>query len=774
MPPPTAVDEWLAGRRFGIVIDAGSSGSRLQIYSWRDARLVKLEEGPKAYRSLPKVERGTEDTEDWVYKVEPGISSFGENPDDVASYLAPLLRHAREHIPPSLESETPIFLLATAGMRLLPQSQQTAVLEAACDFFRFHSHFRVESVSDAGRCGSSIRVITGEEEGLFGWIAVNYLMDQFAKADDGQTTYGFLDMGGASTQIAFEPSERERRKSKNLIDVQLRLIGGEEIHHQVFVTTWLGYGTNQARERYVDEAISRYESTTDGYNTGAHGTIPDPCLPRDLQLSEVSAYPGYQDTHSKNIRTLLGTGSYEQCLKQVAPLLNKDAPCPDVPCPFNGVHVPHIDFSMLHFIGVSEYWYSSEHVFGLGGTYNFVEFEKAASEFCGRDWDDILRQHERSKELGRLGGDEDGGRIVNIGKWGNEVEIPRLQMQCFKSAWLVNVLHDGLGMPRIVDPDGSSAENSDEVDKKAHEKGLGKPIMQSLDTIGDTSISWTLGKMVLEASREIPSLSESVPLISDPALGKMPGQGNGASTVHSDSDLNLMHPSPHQFLGRYNLDFLSLGLFFNIACLTLILFIAYRIRHLIVNCTCRYLRRSARRGGTVMDDRISLEDGYYPNGGRFPMTGLFAILSLSSSASQCWLSMRSFSSRILAFYRPQTMSSPSSTLFDARHMHSPASRASPTRSFSSPSLRHQNGSAGMAQHAGVYLGSSVPPRSSTPPVYRRDSTQLNGHPNQSLYALPRSRNNSQMNLTMLVTRQPLSRSGSSGQQTPTMVFHEGE
>ncbi|EJD02177.1 nucleoside phosphatase GDA1/CD39, partial [Fomitiporia mediterranea MF3/22] len=504
MPPPSTVDAWLNGRRFGIVIDAGSSGSRLQIYSWRDPRLVRHEQGPKAYYALPDVGKGTENADDWVRKVEPGISSFGENPDGVAVYLAPLLDHAREHIPPSLHHETPIFLLATAGMRLLPTSQQEAILDAACDFIRFHSHFRVDNESAAGHCGSSVRIISGEEEGLFGWVAVNYLMDQFTGNDDDKTTYGFLDMGGASTQIAFEPSEEERTKTKNLIDVHLRLIGGEDIHHRVFVTTWLGYGTNQARERYVGKTITEYETSQ---HAEGHGPVPDPCLPKDLYLSEDSAYPGHEDAHSRKAHTLVGTGAFEQCLEQVAPLLNKNAPCPDVPCLFNGVHVPQIDFSVSHFIGVSEYWYSTEHVFGLGGAYNFEEYEKAASEFCSRDWDDILRQHATSKANDALGGDgevEEEGRVVGVDEWGEEVELSRLQMQCFKSAWIVNVLHDGIGLPRIVDPGGNSQEDSSDVKEKVEQKGLGKPTMQSLDSIGDTSISWTLGKMVLEASREVP------------------------------------------------------------------------------------------------------------------------------------------------------------------------------------------------------------------------------------------------------------------------------
>ncbi|CAG8585706.1 16753_t:CDS:1 [Acaulospora colombiana] len=280
-------------------------------------------------------------------------------------------------------------------------------------------------------------------------------------------------MGGASTQIAFEPSSEEAKKHANdLTTVTMWTLDGQQIEYQVFVTTFLGYGTNEARRRYIEDRIRDYTEThvkiinPESSREQPVFLLKDPCLPVDLALTDRSLPPPYY--------TLQGTGSFERCLNLTYPLLNKTTKCTDEPCLFNGVHTPNIDFSVNHFIGISEYWYTSEDVFDLGGTWNYREFTKKAKSYCEEDWDKIYSDYHE-------------------GKWNSSsIDLPRLEMQCFKAAWLANVLHEGIGVPKD--------SNSDKKMKK------NVPYFQSVNSISDMQVSWTLGKMVLEASSTIPLL----------------------------------------------------------------------------------------------------------------------------------------------------------------------------------------------------------------------------------------------------------------------------
>ncbi|KAJ1962560.1 Golgi apyrase [Dipsacomyces acuminosporus] len=196
-------------------------------------------------------------------------------------------------------------------------------------------------------------------------------MDGFL--DSSKHSLGFLDMGGASAQIAFEPAKKAAQIHKHdLAKVTLRNLNGQDFNHDIFVATFLGHGTNEARRRYVEllKPISGLPVVKD-----------DPCLLNGLALPTLD-----------NKLVLKGSGSFEECVRATEPLLNKTI-CPIEPCLFAGVHAPEIDFGTQQFVGVSEYWYASNDYLQLGGVWDIQNFEQKAAEFCKQPWSHITSKY---------------------------------------------------------------------------------------------------------------------------------------------------------------------------------------------------------------------------------------------------------------------------------------------------------------------------------------------------------------------------------------------
>ena len=101
------------------MVDAGSSGSRAYLYHWPEENTSDL----LKIRPLTDAKN-----EPLVKSVSPGLSSFGEKPEEAFDYIQPLLQFAAEWIPDEYHKETPLYILATAGMRLIDHEKQTAIL----------------------------------------------------------------------------------------------------------------------------------------------------------------------------------------------------------------------------------------------------------------------------------------------------------------------------------------------------------------------------------------------------------------------------------------------------------------------------------------------------------------------------------------------------------------------------------------------------------------------------------------------------------------------
>lgn len=94
-------------RSYMIMIDAGSSGSRIRIYGLDPGARTNVKHAP------PRVKQT------YSFKVKPGISSYESNISGLDQHIQRLIRKAKEELDPQFYSSTPLYLMATAGNSIL-------------------------------------------------------------------------------------------------------------------------------------------------------------------------------------------------------------------------------------------------------------------------------------------------------------------------------------------------------------------------------------------------------------------------------------------------------------------------------------------------------------------------------------------------------------------------------------------------------------------------------------------------------------------------------
>lgn len=212
------------------MIDAGSSGCRAHIY--RYGKLGSID-GP-LYVLPQHVSK----------KVKPGLSSFAKSPSGAGPSLKELVDFVKSAVPEKDWAVTPIWLKATAGLRLIDSAESSAVLVSVRNFLgdKANSPF-IFRASWAG-------IISGNEEGGFGWIAFNYLKKIIGPKKktgvDAQLPYAVVEMGGASAQVSqIAPTEKDAQAIPE--DYRFSFtIEGES--YTLYTHSYLGYGAEQARE----------------------------------------------------------------------------------------------------------------------------------------------------------------------------------------------------------------------------------------------------------------------------------------------------------------------------------------------------------------------------------------------------------------------------------------------------------------------------------------------------------------------------------------------
>ncbi|KAL3685070.1 hypothetical protein R1sor_003092 [Riccia sorocarpa] len=290
--PGKTVLKTVPEKRWSVVFDAGSSGSRVHVFAFdKKTDLIPMEDG-----SL-----------ELFQQMKPGLSNYSGKPELAAKSLTKLLSAALDLVPSDDWAKTPVLLGATAGLRMLPGDNAANILEAVrnkLDSSGFQ--FKNEWVS----------ILDGSKEGTYLWVTINYLLGNLGKPFS--QTVGVVDLGGGSVQMAYAVSEETSKKAPKPLEgrdsyiVKLQLLG--QTYH-LYVHSYLRYGLYAVRGEVIKLA-----------KDGAC-----PCAPE-----------GYDDTYkygSESWRFVASPSgvNVRQCKKLVLEALRKDDACSSLQCTFGGV-----------------------------------------------------------------------------------------------------------------------------------------------------------------------------------------------------------------------------------------------------------------------------------------------------------------------------------------------------------------------------------------------------------------------------------------------------
>ncbi|KAF8887089.1 nucleoside phosphatase family-domain-containing protein [Infundibulicybe gibba] len=300
--------------QYALMIDAGSTGSRIHIYKFNNC-------GPSA------------EYEYEVFKMtQPGLSSFAGEPEEAAHSLDVLLDEAVRVVPESMRKCTPVAVKATAGLRLLPGSQSADILDAVRRRITTVYPFQLQEKD-------GVVIMDGKDEGVYAWITANYLLDTIRVGTPRDTpTYAVLDLGGASTQIVFEPTfstpDSKMVEGDHKYDLQF---GGKT--HVLYQHSYLGYGLMRAR-KHVHMLVDFMTSIRKTSDALVPDVIGNPCLARGTRkVVEID-----EKSQTKRNVTMDGEeiGSFDACDRVVQLVMAKDVICDTKPCSFNGVYQPSL------------------------------------------------------------------------------------------------------------------------------------------------------------------------------------------------------------------------------------------------------------------------------------------------------------------------------------------------------------------------------------------------------------------------------------------------
>ncbi|XP_052414693.1 ectonucleoside triphosphate diphosphohydrolase 8 isoform X1 [Carassius gibelio] len=352
--------------QYGIVFDAGSTHTALFLYQWL---------GNKENNTGIVSQKQSCDVDG------DGISSYVQNPPAAGESLKKCLDVAKAVVPEGQQKTTPVYLGATAGMRLLSlQNKSLAdsiLVEVTKTIQSYPFDFR------------GARILSGMEEGAYGWITINYLLESLIKHTfEGLWIHpkagkiiGALDLGGSSTQISFTPKDPVKNPDSAF---NLQLYGYK---YEVYTQSYLCYGKDQALKK-----IQVYLHKTNGSSS----VISHPCYhvgySISVTLADLYNSPCVVKPNNFNPTATVifsGTGNSSLCLSLMEKIVNLSDCAFSPECGFNGVYQPLVNGEFFAF---SAYFYTFDFL-GLVPKAPLTRVLSTIDSHCNKTWTTLTAEN---------------------------------------------------------------------------------------------------------------------------------------------------------------------------------------------------------------------------------------------------------------------------------------------------------------------------------------------------------------------------------------------
>ncbi|OQU99932.1 hypothetical protein CLAIMM_05500 [Cladophialophora immunda] len=337
--------------QYAIMIDAGSTGSRIHVYKFNNCGPTPELENEE-FKMTEKRPEGS------------GLSSYKTDAEGAARSLDPLMEVAMASVPNEYKSCTPIAVKATAGLRLLGDEMSAKILEAVRNRLETHYPFPVVSREKGG-----VEIMKGEDEGVFAWITTNYLLGKIGGPDETPTAAVFDLEGDHKYNLKF---------------------GGREF--ELYQHSHLGYGLMSARKALHQLVLDRMHKQNPDSKAWLSNPIPNSCITPGIQKKVVVEMPADHELSGEH--TVIMEGPVDaipaQCRALAEAILYKDKECTIAPCSFNGVHQPSLEKTFAREdVYIFSYFYDRTHDLGMPESFTLRELQDLTARVCGGEgsWD---------------------------------------------------------------------------------------------------------------------------------------------------------------------------------------------------------------------------------------------------------------------------------------------------------------------------------------------------------------------------------------------------